>query len=230
MFAQPQNRQKFKEIERRREFREEIKNRLKDSNLRIPGFAKLTHTGRIQCQICKTEHPEINSFRFHLREKVHRSALDSLKEELEVQRNVNAHIDQLIKAENGEVMQEETIEELIRDKTNSSLGKRTDEPQLVIEERILPTSDQDRPSAKNSIDAEEPDEQPSPIIKPEDEEAELARLAVNQEPDSQPPAKEPNPPTQQPAEKDPLRNKEQTIENRLKAKMQLMKEKLKSKK
>ena len=228
MFALPQNKLKFKEIERRREFREEIKNRIKDANLRIPGFAKLTHTGRIQCQICKSEHPEINSFRLHLREKTHRSALDGLKEELEVQRKVNTHIQQLIRAQSSEKsMQEEAIEELLRDKTDSSIGKRTDDPQLVIEERIVPNNGENLAPAKPAIDSEDPEH--SPVFKPEDEEAELARLAGNQE--VEPSTRiEASAAAVQAKDKDPLRNKEQTIENRLKARMELMKEKLKSKK
>ena len=230
MFAQPQNKLKFKEIERRREFREEIKNRLKESNLKIPGFARLSHTGRIQCQICKTEHPEINSFRYHLREKTHRSALDSLKEELEVQRKVNSHIEQLIKAQNGEeTMQEEAVDALLRDKSDSTLGKRSDAPQLVIEERFAPADDGTYSSAKHSVDSEDPDSNLKPPTTLKDEEEELARLGGSGEPDNLA-GKEPSPSTPQPQEKDPQRNKEQTIENRLKARMEMMKERLKSKK
>lgn len=230
MFAHPQNKHKFREIERRREFREEIKNRLKEANLRIPGFVKLTHTGRFQCQICKSEHPEINSFRLHLREKTHRLALDSLKEELEVQKKVNAHIQQLIKAQNSEdSMQEEAIEVLLRDKTDYSLGKRTDDPQLIIEERVIASSEQDHAPAIPSVEAEEPESELTSTIKPEDEEAELARLAGNQEPDPLS-CQDTSAAVLNPLEKDPMRNKEQTIENRLKARMEQMKEKLKGKK
>lgn len=208
--------QKFKERERVREFREEIKSRIRTSNVKLPMFASFTNVGRIRCRICDSELPEVNSFKGHLQEKVHKKALENLKDELEVQKKVNAHIEQLLKQGNEEEMwHEETIGMNQMgdspDPSLSKLGKRTERPQLIIEERLAPEKVEDVPNDETKNELIE--------IEKELDYTKDDRIELKDKVD-----------VIQSSKKDPLREKEKSIEERLKAKMDLMKKKIQQKK
>lgn len=135
---------KFKETEKKREFREDIKNKLRQSNIKLPSFAKYTPLGRISCSICGEDSSDLNAFKLHLKDKRHIQALDRLKEELLVQEQVNRHVAVLLDEEQADCDPDNTMEE-------SPLSKRPPQGHLEYEERIV-----ERQEQKNEEAAAEP--------------------------------------------------------------------------
>ena len=152
MFSTKIDKHKFKEIERKREFREEAKSRLNISGIALPSFAKTTYTGRIICNICEREYGEPTSFKLHVKEAWHRDKLQSLKDELDVQRAVNDHVRRL--------MANDDRGHAVKVDEDVYLRKREPEGVLVLEEREAPeinTSNKERSLLEGEV-FEEKDE------------------------------------------------------------------------
>lgn len=116
MFRKPQSeKERFREQERKRDYRSQIKNKLltslgnsflasstSASDGGLPKLATMTASGRLVCTLCKHESQDIVSFQTHVKLEVHKKSLRELKDEIEVQRTVIEHIQNLIKAQSGE--------------------------------------------------------------------------------------------------------------------------------
>ena len=152
MFSAKIDKQKFKEVERRREFREEAKNRLNSSGVILPSFSRQTYAGRIFCTICERDYGEPISFKLHVKEPWHKEKLQTLKDELAVQRAVNEHIRKLLDEEADDGMRQNKETE-----SGDSLGKRPLEGVLVMEERIVEDKEEGR-NLRNLLDYEDFDQ------------------------------------------------------------------------
>ena len=158
MFSDKIDRHRFIETERRREFREGIKTRLKESNQRLPSFGTYTQTGRIYCRICDGDFSDFTSFKQHVKERAHRERLEELKEELAVQKSVNDHIKKLMASSEEPGMNEVVSMTQQEIRKEGHLGKREPEGVLVLEERILedePDNDTNFKPHRNLLDYED---------------------------------------------------------------------------
>ena len=126
---------RFREKERKREYREEIRNRIKDSNTKLPSFARVTTAGKISCFICHCECTDSISFKHHMKERKHVNAVNELKDEIEVQREVNLHVLKLLKPHPDAEMESGGVH---RSTQEHPLGKRPSDTTLVLEERVIP--------------------------------------------------------------------------------------------
>jgi hypothetical protein len=190
MFRRPQaEKDKFRELDRKREYRTEIKNQLLTSlgnsflagassssgDGNLPKLAIMTASGKLVCKLCKHESQDLLGFQVHVKLELHKRALVDLKEDIEVQKTVIEHIQNLIKAETGESdlepIQEEMhninhqnpfqklstrmdIEETSIQPPNNPeefLSKRKPLTTMKIEERVVETSlTQSPPPEKNN--------------------------------------------------------------------------------
>ena len=165
MFRRPQaEKDKFRELERKREYRADIKSKLFTSLGRsfvagsssseegsLPKLAQMTAAGRLVCKLCSHESLDIVGFQSHVRLDTHRRAVNELREEIEVQKTVIEHIQKLIKAQSDEDPEPEhshmnNNSKMIQEDTapgnpDSFLNKRGPLTSMKIEERIVEDPD-----------------------------------------------------------------------------------------
>lgn len=165
MFRRPQaEKDKFRELERKREYRADIKSKLFTSLGRSfvagsssseegthPKLAQMTTAGRLVCKLCSHESLDIVGFQSHVRLDTHRRAVNELREEIEVQKTVIEHIQKLIKAQFDEDPEPENSHmnsnsKMVQENSSpadsdSFLSKRGPLTSMKIEERIMENPD-----------------------------------------------------------------------------------------
>lgn len=166
MFRRPQaEKDKFRELERKREYRADIKSKLFTTLGRnfvagsssseeggLPRLALMTAAGRLVCKLCNHESLDIVGFQSHVKLDTHRRSVNELREEIEVQKTVIDHIQKLIKAQSDEDpepnhshMNNNNSKMVQEDSSpahpDSFLNKRGPLTSMKIEERIVDDSD-----------------------------------------------------------------------------------------